>query len=236
MFWKPNKGVQISEIDEDLFLVEFGDGKDKKRVIEMCPWSYEKQLVLIQDFEGELTLKEIDIRWAPFWIQIYNLPLKCRMKETGCAIGLSLGLVMDLDVPESGVQWGKFLRVRVHIDAMKCLECGKKVTIEGGESRWVSFKYERLPNFYYRCGLLNHALKDCTEAHEHSKEERVNFLQYGAWLRGDPIQRGGYEMFKSGVRTNVESSSKKIEDRTVRTPAMAHIPRKETGAGKDHGS
>ena len=42
MLWKPNKGVQIFEIDEDLFLVEFGDGKDKKRVIEMYPWSYEK--------------------------------------------------------------------------------------------------------------------------------------------------------------------------------------------------
>ena len=64
MLWKPNKVVQISEIDEDLFLVEFGDGKGKKRVIEMCPWSYEKQLVLIRDFEGELTPKEIDIRWG----------------------------------------------------------------------------------------------------------------------------------------------------------------------------
>ena len=37
MLWKPNKGVQIFEIDQDLFLVVFGDGKDKKRVIEMCP-------------------------------------------------------------------------------------------------------------------------------------------------------------------------------------------------------
>ena len=109
MLWKPNKGVQISEIDEDLFLVEFKDGKDKKRAIEMCPWSYEKQLVLIQDFEGEHTPKEIDIRLALFWIQIYNLLLKCRTKETGWAIGSSLGLVMDVNVPESRVQWGKCL-------------------------------------------------------------------------------------------------------------------------------
>ena len=36
MLWKPNKGVQISEIEEDLFLVEFGDGKDKKKVLDMC--------------------------------------------------------------------------------------------------------------------------------------------------------------------------------------------------------
>ena len=31
MLWKPNKAVQISEIDEDIFLVEFGDVKDKKK-------------------------------------------------------------------------------------------------------------------------------------------------------------------------------------------------------------
>lgn len=42
MLWKPNKGVQLSEVDEDLFLVEFGDRKDKKKVFDMCPWSYEK--------------------------------------------------------------------------------------------------------------------------------------------------------------------------------------------------
>ena len=37
MLWKPNRGLQISEIDEEMFLVEFGDGKDKQKVLEMCP-------------------------------------------------------------------------------------------------------------------------------------------------------------------------------------------------------
>ena len=47
MLWKPNKGVQISEVDDELFLVEFSDRKVKKKVLDMCPWSYEKQLVLL---------------------------------------------------------------------------------------------------------------------------------------------------------------------------------------------
>lgn len=42
MLWKPNKGVQINEVGDELFLAEFGDRKDKKRVLEMCPWTYEK--------------------------------------------------------------------------------------------------------------------------------------------------------------------------------------------------
>lgn len=66
MLWKLNKGVQISEIEEDLFMVEFGDGWDKKKFLDMCPWSYEKQPVLIQEFEAELTPREVELKWAPF--------------------------------------------------------------------------------------------------------------------------------------------------------------------------
>ena len=47
MLWKPNKGLKFSELQEDLFLVEFGDERDNKRVLDMSPWSYEKQLVLL---------------------------------------------------------------------------------------------------------------------------------------------------------------------------------------------
>ena len=47
MLWKPSKGVKFNELEEDLFLVEFGDERDKRRVIDMSPWSYERQLVLL---------------------------------------------------------------------------------------------------------------------------------------------------------------------------------------------
>ena len=103
MVWRTNKLVQISEIEEDLFLVEFGDPKDKKKVLEMCPWSFEKNLVLLQEFSGDLVPKEIDLKWSPFWVQVSNLPLKSRTKETGMVIGNKLGKVLDVDVPENGV-------------------------------------------------------------------------------------------------------------------------------------
>ena len=188
MLWKTNKWVNFSELEAELFLVEFGDGKDKKKILDMSPWSYEKQLVIIQEFEGELTPKEMELKWSPFWIQIFNLPLINRTKETGWAIGSSLGDVMEVDVPDSGVQWGKCLRVRVRIDITKRLIRGKKITVEGGEPRWVQFKYERLPNFCYYCGLLSHSLKDCS-ASPVKGQTIAGGLQYGAWMRGDPFGR-----------------------------------------------
>ena len=61
MLWKPNKGVQINEIGEELFLAEFGDGRDKKRIMDMSLWTYEKQLILLKEFEGEQAPKDIQL-------------------------------------------------------------------------------------------------------------------------------------------------------------------------------
>ena len=71
------------------------------------------------------------------WVQIYNLSLKCRTKETTWAIGSKLESVMEADVSDSGVQWGKYLWVRVRMDVTKKLVRGKKITIEGRECRWI---------------------------------------------------------------------------------------------------
>ena len=192
MHWKPNKGVQIFEIEEDLFLVEFGDGRDKKKVMEMCPWSYEKQLILMQEFEGEMVPKEIKLQWVPFWVQMYNLPLKSMTKEAGYEIGSKLEKVLEVDAIEKRVQWGKLLRVRICIDATRKLIRGKKVSIEGGESRWIFFKYERLPNFCYRCGMLDHGEKDFLEK-KGEEPGRGEQMQYRAWMRGKPGRRLGQD-------------------------------------------
>ena len=96
----------------------------------------------MKEFEGELVPKEISLKWSLFWIQIYNLPLKCITSGSGFEIGAKIREVMEVDVPEKGVQWGKYLRVWVNFNTSKKLVRGKKVCIEDGNGRWVYFKYE----------------------------------------------------------------------------------------------
>ena len=193
MLWKPNKSMGISVIGDEMFLVEFEDDRDKRRVLEMRPWHYEKQLVLLQEFDGKRDPKDIVLRWSPFWVQIYNLPLNHRTRETGMAIGASLGEVLEVDVADSGVQWGICLRVRVSLDVSRKLIRGKRILGEEGEDWWVRFKYERLPNFCYRCGLLEHDLKDCTQENGADANGNRGELQYGAWMRGEPARKGVWE-------------------------------------------
>ena len=72
--------------------------------------------------------------------------------------------------------------------------------VEGGESRWVNFKYERLPNFCYRCGLLNHTLKECPENDaEKTNTIEEETLQYGAWMIGDFMRRYAQEQNRTSM-------------------------------------
>lgn len=54
---------------------------------------------------------------------------------------------MEVDVADSGVQWGKYLRVRVKIDCSKKLVRGKKITIEGGRAGGYSSNMNGYPTF-----------------------------------------------------------------------------------------
>ena len=231
MLWKPNKSIQISLIDEEMYLVEFDDERDKRRVMDMSPWHYEKQLVLLQCFEGDKHPKDIIFQWSLFWVQMYNLPLKHRTRETGLAIGASLGEVLEVDVADSGVQWGKCLRVWVKIDVIRRLIRGRKTKVEDGVDRWVLFKYERLPNFCYRCGLLDHDLKECPKSKGDARNVVMAELQYGAWMRREPVKRSGWEPHLT-KKTGGDDTRGKMPGGDLRIP-MVQSPRSSAiGSGK----
>ena len=114
MVWKPNKSMQIPKLEDELYMVKFRVEKDKKKILEMRPWSYDKELIILQEFEGDQMPKEMALKWSPFWIQIHNLPLKSRTRETGYSIGTIIGDRGGCRKDRSAV--GEMLKVRVMVD------------------------------------------------------------------------------------------------------------------------
>lgn len=49
--WRPAKQVHFHELGSVLILTEFEDCLDKKRVIQDNPWSFERNLILLQEFD-----------------------------------------------------------------------------------------------------------------------------------------------------------------------------------------
>nr|POE83616.1 hypothetical protein CFP56_06705 [Quercus suber] len=69
----------------------------------------------------------------------------------------------------------------------KPLRRGGYVKNDEGERIWVDFRYERLPIFYYKCGLLGHDEKHC----QASSLEQSLGRQYGEWLKAGGVIKVG---------------------------------------------
>lgn len=107
----------------------------------------------------------------------------------GMVIDNGLGKLVKVETSNGGYNCGDILRVRVWIDVTKPLK--HALNVHGGMkgSLIVTFAYERLPNFCYRCGLLGHLLHDCSmEFTDPSSDEvDMNSLDYGDWLRAESL-------------------------------------------------
>ena len=138
-------------------------------------------------------------------------------------IGSKIGKVLDVDVPEKGVQWGRYLRVRIHMDVTKKLIRAKKVCIENDKPRWVFFQYERLTNFCYMCGRIRHSERECSEKGETNGGVEKEKYQYGAWLRAEPMKRTGFS-FGTSNRKSDESDQALGGSWKEASIAERHVP------------
>ncbi|KAF5469007.1 hypothetical protein F2P56_013112 [Juglans regia] len=198
--WRTVKGVKIRDLNSDFSLAEFEDVKDKVKVLREGPWAFDKQLVLLKEFDGLVQAKGLTIVHVPFWVRIYDLPLMARNSYVGKLIGSLIGEFLEVDLAKGEFEWGEFMRVRVLLDISTPLQRRKKLKLGDENYCWVRLVYERLPDFCYQCGLLGHSLRECAEFISVNAE--IDQLPYGAWLRA------GFSSPKRGWQVGAGARSK----------------------------
>ena len=168
-------------IENGLFVVQFASLRDKNKVLAGLPWTFDQSLVLLQEIEDDIQPSHVIINLCPFWIRLYNLPLRSRSDAHVRLIGGCLGTVLDLD--SDGIGWDKSARIRVLIDVTQPLRRVQRISLKNGASILIEIKYERLPTFCYACEILGHIERDCLNTQEEEREEE---RQWGSWLRASP--------------------------------------------------
>jgi hypothetical protein len=62
------ESLSFKMMGDNLFLIHFESQWDKERVLEGRPWTFERQLFLVEDFDGHLSLEEMKFEYAAFWV------------------------------------------------------------------------------------------------------------------------------------------------------------------------
>ncbi|KAK9988603.1 hypothetical protein SO802_028842 [Lithocarpus litseifolius] len=123
-------------------------------------------------------------------------------KDVRREIGYKLGSVIEVDKRSWQANQAKFIRVRVNLPIDKSLRKGGNIAIVDGDRFWVSFRYERLPTFYYVCGKIGHDEKHCSVKQDGQQVDR----QYREWLRASSTNKGGFEHTRSTSSKSQEST------------------------------
>ena len=59
--WRISKEAVVTVLDSNLFLFKFATIKDKQRVMDGSPWTFNKNLIVFKDYNGDL--KGVDYKF-----------------------------------------------------------------------------------------------------------------------------------------------------------------------------
>ncbi|KAL0426829.1 UNVERIFIED_CONTAM: hypothetical protein Slati_2857700 [Sesamum latifolium] len=127
MAFNPVRGMEFKLMEEDRFLLKFFHILDRNRVLEQCPWAYDKNLLVLAPIEAKDDPKWVDLSHCDFHIHVHGLPLGKMTKEMASFIGNKLGQFKDVDLDSKGDVWGTSIRIRVSIDITKPLKRALKI-------------------------------------------------------------------------------------------------------------
>ncbi|GAV91587.1 DUF4283 domain-containing protein/zf-CCHC_4 domain-containing protein, partial [Cephalotus follicularis] len=190
--WRTIFGFKIREVGSNLFLFIFNNNDDREKVLKLGPWWFDKQILLLEKLEEETHPSNISLYKASIWIRVFGVPFLCLSENVGRVIGNSIGKIEEIGVVAGRRDNNQYLRLRVGIDVLEPLRRRIKFMIGSQEKIWLSFKYEKLPNFCHFCGKLRHTVKKRVDGGCHARGSDDEDMQYGPWLTVESYQMGSY--------------------------------------------
>lgn len=68
-------GVYIKELETNLFLFQFYHEVDVRRVMERCPWSFNRRALLVRRLKDGENPRSVELNTIDLWVQVYDLKI-----------------------------------------------------------------------------------------------------------------------------------------------------------------
>ena len=70
-------------------------------ILDRSLWSFDKRLILLKRFTGDVSSKNVTLQQSPFWI--FNIPIKSMNSTIGNYIANEIGVPLLVDAFKSGL-------------------------------------------------------------------------------------------------------------------------------------
>lgn len=214
--WLIRGTLEVKSVGENIFFFKFGNRVDLVRARNGGPWQVDQNALILTSFDGTQRISDLVFKFMRVWIRVFDLPFNGMTLECAKIIGNAIGRFVEWDKGPGNIAWGKYMRVRVEISVDQPLMRGCLLSFDDrDEGRWVSFKYEKLPCFCYKCGLIGHKFRECEKFLDEEIDSDSESFQYPKALEVEakrkrrtqaPMEGGGSkeDTGESGRRDDVQ--------------------------------
>ncbi|CAJ2651526.1 unnamed protein product [Trifolium pratense] len=158
--WGSPAGFKIQEIEGKILQFFMNNIEDQDRILHGNPWIFRNSWLIVKPWDRETDPKSLDFDHVPVWIQLWGLPPHCKTKAMGIHLGSLMGEVEASEIYEyPGKQI--IVKIRVAINVHKPIISGIHVGNPTDGTCWIDYRYERLPQICFNCGLVGHEAKLC---------------------------------------------------------------------------
>ncbi|XP_027177951.1 uncharacterized protein LOC113777103 [Coffea eugenioides] len=182
--WGYPRNLQVSELGPNVFQFNFAEEKDKEKALNRRPWVIDNQLLVVKPWSLGIERSTEAFHESHLWIQVWNLPIHWLSKVVGFKRGQMFSAVKEVIIPPGGGKEGRHMKILAEVDISQPLARGTTVKFNGNPI-WVEFRYEKCPDFCYKCGIIGHGDKNFKTTVEKEYNQREE--QFGAWMRAGNI-------------------------------------------------
>ncbi|WOK97582.1 hypothetical protein Cni_G06290 [Canna indica] len=158
--WSMFNLANVIDMQNGFFLFHFFSEEDAVKVLTNGPWDFRGDLINLRPWKPDFKALTEEISSAPVWIQFPDLPMEYWHDSSLFKIASAVGKPIKVDDNSFNWQRGKFVHVCVELDFNKPLKQGIWIG-KPNIGLFQAIRYERLLVFCFKCGIIDHHIKDC---------------------------------------------------------------------------
>ncbi|KAJ1424289.1 Zinc finger, CCHC-type [Sesbania bispinosa] len=180
--WQPRSGMEVIDLENEYFLVNFNSLDDLDAVFENGPWMIQDHYLVIQKWKPEFFPFEDDLTNVAAWVRIPCLPVEYYDPHVLRRIGDTLGRTVKINgntlkekvvgLGELHTERAKFARICTEVNIKKPL-----ISIFELNGRRYRVEYEGLHLICFQCGCYGHRKESCPLLEEGKKDDAQGPLE-----------------------------------------------------------
>lgn len=150
VLWKPSAKMDIVDLDNDYYIVNFANQADFVKALTGGPWYIKKSYITVQLWEPNFTAKHDTPCSSAIWVRLPQLPIEYYDQEVLTQIGNSIGKLIQINARTANSERGRYTRLCIQFYLNKPPSCSINIDLFS-----QPLQYEGLA-CYFQCSIVDH--------------------------------------------------------------------------------